>query len=442
MSITDIKIELSKNPQTILKENLTLIQSISPYSNISDPASLESLIANLDARDNYSINKVFMDVIKAIYIDTASGIDLDNLAKELRNLTRNNASSAKGFINIEGVVNSTVYQNTEFLNNGNIYKSLTDVTITNQNLLLQSATYDNINSKVIITTANPHNLASGITVAITGYSTTNYNGTNLIITKLDEYTFSYLKTGITIMQATGSGIATFIIARVEVESNLQGKNQNIDGGSLTLVNANTNITNIFVQNGISGGADIELDDDFRARYYSIAQSYQSNDSQDALKNLSKEISGVTRVKVLPTTPSTGYCTILFMRDDDFNPIPNQSAINQVKSYLTRTSVFPPHLDATERLIVNAPTPSYQTISIVFSQIISTSLNSSVKANIASLFSNLDIGEGVSRNKVISTIEGSVGIDGSTPPTFSLILPALDITILANQVIILNNIIIS
>ena len=281
-----------------------------------------------------------------------------------------------------------------------------------------------------------------MTVAITGYSTNGYNGTGLIITKLDEYTFSYPKIGITVTPAIGSGMATFTVGRVEIESNLQGKNQNIDGGSLTLVNANTNITNIFVQNGISGGTDIELDDDFRARYYSIVQGYQSNDSEDALKNLSKEISGVTRVKVLPITPSTGYCTILFMRDDDFNPIPNQSAINQVKAYLTRTSVFPPHLNANDRLIVNAPTPSYQTVTIVFSQVISTSLNSAIKANIVSLFSNLDIGQGISRNKVISTIEGSVGIDGSTPPLFSLTLPASDITISQSQVIILSNINIS
>jgi len=96
--------------------------------------------------------------------------------------------------------------------------------------------------------------------------------------------------------------------------------------------------------GLTGGADIEADDDLRARLLArIQQPPHGGASYDYIA-WALEVPGVTRAWVYPAELGLGTVTVRFVRDDDASPIPDAGEVTAVQDYID--SVRPVTADVT------------------------------------------------------------------------------------------------
>ena len=291
-------------------------------------------------------------IINEMFPDTATG---DFLARwgSYKSISRNPASKSSGFITAEGVATSLIpaasQLNTE---DGKIFFTKIDTTITNQIVSVSSITRSG--QVATVTTATDHNLASGITVTIAGADQTEYNIAAVItVTALDQFT--YIVAGSPVTTATGTITAEFDTASIEIDSQDFGQDQNLLAGTkLIFTNPIAGVNNdSFVQfSEVSGGTDIESDEDFRARILEAYQNPIALFNVAAIVRQAKTVPGVTRVFVEEFTPIPGQVTIYFTRDNDTNIIPSAQEVTDVKDALLL--IKPAHMDPID-LIVSAPT---------------------------------------------------------------------------------------
>jgi len=214
----------------------------------------------------FDLYQKILIMIQQFFVNTAVGIYLERWG-DIFNITRNPATPATGNITFTGTSGTTIPAATTL-------QSLTNIVYTTQaaaNISTQSVnvfSMSRVGSLVTVNFANPHNLASNTIIdSITGASPADFNDTNILITVTSPLQFQFTKDG-TIGNATGTIVAQWTTASVEVISNTAGENTNADSGaSLTLTSPITGVNNTaYVQYGeISGGTDIENDVSYRER---------------------------------------------------------------------------------------------------------------------------------------------------------------------------------
>lgn len=114
-----------------------------------------------------------------------------------------------------------------------------------------------------------------------------------------------------------------------------GQAGNVTGGALSLVSPIVGVdtsAQITVA-GLTGGADIEGDEDLRARLLARIQQPPHGGAKHDYIAWAKEVPGVTRAWCYPQELGDGTVTVRFVRDDDASPIPDGAEVAAVQAYI-------------------------------------------------------------------------------------------------------------
>lgn len=346
---------------------------------------------------------------KSLFIHSAETIEDILEAGSNFNLVQNKATIAQGRAIIQGTVGTKIPINEIFLFNGNEYYTTTYTEVfDSSNNPIESA--EHISGTVYITTNIPHGLASNIKINVSGFTDNNYNGNNLIINVIDEYSFSYEKAGIT-NNPTNLGVYSLNYAVLEIKSSEVGLDKNIASGeSLSIQNEITDLETLayVTYNSIDGGSDDEDIESLRIRGLQLTQSINSPYGKDYFKNKILEINNVDIVKILEVTPSLGFATIVFTVKNYSSPIPSGTFIQLVKDKINE--IKSPVMNL-ENYIVEAPSLVIYNISLTSSSIINTYQKDMAIGVIQGYFLSLDIGTPPSQQTLKNLIDTTPDING-------------------------------
>ena len=211
---------------------------------------------------------------------------------------KNQSTIASGSVIATGVAGSLIGVGAPMQAN-----SLDYITTSNATIALQSINVDSITrsgTTATVTTSNNHNLASAVPVTISGAVETDYNvtGTQIVVTGLK--TFTYQVSGSPSTPASGTILAGFTSARVEIDSSGFG-----DANNLTLdtpIKFQTPIVGVDETATVSfetvgGGSDEESTDDYKLRYLDKIRNPVAHFNAADIIAKAKEVTGVTRVFV-------------------------------------------------------------------------------------------------------------------------------------------------
>ena len=361
-----------------------------------------------------------------LFPQTAAGIDLERWAG-YEGLSRFVATEASGNLTATGTTSSVIPNGTEFrAESGSLYTSTSAGTISATSI---STTLARSGTTVTATTASDHSFASNTDVTISGANEAEYNG-SYTITVTDTDKFQYEITGTPTTPATGTILATCNCATIPVTSNDNGTAQNLSSGAILTLT--TPITGVDVTGyvqflGIIGGQDIETDDALRIRVLQSRESPVTNFNSGAIEKIALSIQGVTRVKIKRITPIIGAVTVLFVRDNDTNIIPDSSEVADVRNKILED--LPATSDETD-VIVTAPTPV--STDFTFSAISpnTVTMKTAIENNLIAFYEDeVDFETDIVEDKYRAAIIGTIDPDtGDTLASFTLTNPTADITV--------------
>lgn len=407
-------------------------QSILPTLNSGLRASFIQSILVAFAGASFEQFLTLEILIKEIFIDTATGQFLERWGS-YKGITRNAATQARGFITASGIDTTVIPLATLFASSEGIqYATLAEATISAQSLSVTSIT--RVANTATATTASDHQLASGISVTISGADQTEYNGT-FTITVIDADTFSYTVLGSPVTPATGTILSAFITASIEVESTTTGQNSNqLSGIGLTVTTPIAGLDDTaFVQDGeIAGGTNVESDENLRSRILNAYQNPFALFNVASITRQARTITGVTRVFVEEVTPDPGSVTVYFTRDNDVDLIPTAPEVTDVKNALL--AIKPAYIQDSD-VIVSAPASI--PINFAFSSITpsTASMQTAIINNLDQFFREKTVvGEDVKESDYVSAINGTVDTsNGQQLEDFTLTSPTGDVTIASGEI---------
>jgi len=386
----------------------------------------------------FDLYSVIQDLQNELFPDTASG-DFAERWGNFKGITINPAFGAKGKANATGILDTVIPVDTSLQTaDGKQYSTNDDYKITEYTINVDSIVRNGTTATV--TTLSEHNYASNLNVTISGADQSEYNITaSIIVTGLK--TFQYEMTGTPTTPATGTIQSTATFADLNLSSIDFGLATNVDGGNaLTLVTpiAGIDSTAYTEYEGLSGGADAETDDQYRNRYIDAYQNPIAHFSVADIEAKAKTQPGVTRVFVASATPDAGQCEVLFMRDNDENPIPNAEEINEVKDLLL--TIKPVEMEDVD-LIVLAPTPVIVNFTFSLLDPDTTAMRNAIEANLEQFFKEvpevgIDLAEDGYRSAIYQTIDPETG---QFVRAFSLSTPTGNISIATREIAILGDI---
>lgn len=126
------------------------------------------------------------------------------------------------------------------------------------------------------------------------------------------------------------------IAVIPVRAKTAGTIGNLAAGEiLTIVSPQIGIDSegTVGENGITGGIDIESDEELRARLVERIQNPPQGGAKSDYIIWAKEISGVTRAWCYPMLAGAGTVSVTFVLDNSENIIPDSDKITEVYDYL-------------------------------------------------------------------------------------------------------------
>ena len=316
----------------------------------------------------YGNTLLVRDLERQLFPQTAEGEFLEFWGG-YEGLERNPATGASGTISLPGTAGTIIPALTQFTAaNGVTYQSTSATSISEVGQAISSLTRSG--STVTATTSSAHSLATGIDATISGAVETQYNGTFEIVVT-GETTFTYTIATTPSTPATGTIGVTGTYAIVPVSAVTAGIATNLSAASvLTLVTAIAGSDNSgFVQfGGLSGGSEVETDDEYRARIILGRSSIEGVFTPDQIELAALSISGNTRAFIVKPTisvadpdpgpgfvPVPGQVAVYILRDNDDNIIPTQGILNQTKTRIIERGALPANTSETD-LYVFAPVP--------------------------------------------------------------------------------------
>lgn len=407
----------------------------------SNPFIANSWLASLIVANSGRFSEIYKQVqnlTQEMFPDTADGVFLQRWGA-YRNVNLNAATQSLGTTTAQGAIDLIIPINTNFTySNGLQFFSTAQVAIVlNSNVITSLSRSANT---VFAITASDHNYSSGIIVTISGASNAAYNVTiPIIVTGRDTFTYPIATEPPT--PATGSILASANTASVPVKSTGFGKQNNLESGSLLVLSSSIPgiNSNTYVQfDGVTGGADIEIDPNYKKR---VLYSYRNPNTPfnvAEITRLAKTISGVTRVFVEPITPDLGQVTVYFTRDNDANIIPSGQDVINVKN--TLLTIMPVNM-AQSNLIVNAP--DARIVDFVFSEIVpdTDTMRAAIDANLDQAFKeqtsvDVNVASQLYNSAIYDTIDPDTG---DRLQSFNLIGPTGDIIVDPGQIAVLGTI---
>lgn len=408
-----------------------------------DPTIFGSYVRALaDSQSGRSLDVIELQkqLLKELFPQTSSGEYLARWA-EYEGLIKNPATGATGPVTFTGTIGSVIPKIGTSLNSvtGDLYSIAADLTLAAQSLGVTSLT--RAGTTATATTANDHSMATGQQVTIAGANETDYNGT-FTITVIAADKFEYTLTGTPSTPATGAITASYDGGSVNVTSDDIGEDKNLDSGAqLSLVTPISGVdATAFVQFAtVGGGTDTESDDDFLVRILQSRSNPVANFNIAAIEKKALSIAGVTRVKVKRITPYIGAVTVLFVRDNDDNIIPDASEVLAVKTAILE--ILQATSDESD-VFVTAPTPVSTDYTFTSISPDTATMRTAIQNNLAAFYEDevtfeADITEDKYRAAIINTIDPDTG---DTLTAFALSTPSGDITITTDEIGVLGDII--
>jgi uncharacterized phage protein gp47/JayE len=410
-----------------------------------DPNLRNSLVKGIV--DSMSIgfdenNDNVKELLKQLFPQTATDEYLETWASWF-GITRKDPIKAEGYVVFTGVASTSIPALTLIQKaDGTQYETQATATISSQTIGIASLTRSG--STATATTSSNHNLATGVSITVSGASQAEYNIT-AIITVISNTQFTYTVSGTPATPATGTIQANFTTAYVLIKASDYGVIGNSGGGSqLTLISPIIDVNDsCFVSyDGLTEGLDAETDDQLRVRLQDRCANFTAPFTASGLPVFIKEkITGITRVWVQTATPSAGYVTIYFTRDNDINIIPNSTQVNAVKSaIIDEDTGIKPANTPDNYVVVSAPTPI--SINITFSALSpnTTAMKTAITETLTEYFksASVNVGGDITVNEVSSLIYGITDEDGNTP-TFTLSAPSSTTVIANTEIAILGTI---
>lgn len=400
----------------------------------SDPTIFGSFLRAMSdslASRAYDIVLLIRQALDQFFPQTSSGLYLERWAG-YEDLTRLDATTSLGTISVTGTGGVSIPVSTVFTgSNGLKYTSQAGVSITSKSFSITSLTRS---GTTVTATATAHPLSSFNSVAISGAVETEYNGT-FEVTVIGLNTFQYEIVGTPSTPATGTILGGVDNAIVTVRSDLTGQAQNLtNGASMTLDTPITNVDNTayVTFDGISGGTDLETDDELRARVLESRANPVANFNKASIEKVVRSVAGVTRVFVQEITPSVGDVTIYFFRDNDVNPIPSAGNINTVKDKILETL---PATSDPSNVYVLAPT--IKTTDFTFTSITpdTPTMRTSIQNSLLAFFEDkTDFEVNVTQDQYRSAIQETQDTEtGEFLTSFVLSSPSGDITVASGEI---------
>lgn len=135
-------------------------------------------------------------------------------------------------------------------------------------------------------------------------------------------------------QTTADATVSAPTATAPVAALVAAASGNRDAGqTLTLVSPVAGVQSSATAGALSGGADLESDDDLRARLIDrIQQPPHGGDAHDYV-TWALEVPGVTRAWCYPLELGEGTVTVRFVRDDDASAIPDTGEVAAVQAHI-------------------------------------------------------------------------------------------------------------
>lgn len=264
----------------------------------------------------FSIQQTTIDLSVQLFPQTAEGEFLERWA-QYENLERLPASSAMGFISIEGVLGTIIPALTVFTgSNGLLYESQTVATVVDVSQTIQSLTRNG--TTVTATMVSDHQLASGINVTISGADQVEYTGTfPVVVVARNQFTYEIDTTPTT--PATGAISYTGVFASVELQATTTGQETNVAGGAVftppvSFIDLQSQGVAQF--DGMSGGAAVESDDALRTRVILSRSIIEGVFTEDQIKLAALGVAGNTRVFVVRPQLSVCQTSVVAQRDVD------------------------------------------------------------------------------------------------------------------------------
>ena len=387
-------------------------------------------------------NDNIKEVLKQLFPQTATG-DYLELWASFFGINRKDAVQAEGFVVFTGVATTSIPIATAIQKaDGFQYETQSLGTISAQTILISSITRSG--STATVTTTSEHNLATGVSALMAGASQSEYNIT-ATISVISPNQFTYQVSGSPATPATGSPTASFTTAYVPIKAVEYGENGNSAGGSqLSLISPIVDVDNTcyLSYDGSSLGLDIETDEELRARLLERTSNFTAPFTASGLPVFIREnIAGVTRIWVQTATPSAGYVTIYFTRDNDSNIIPTAAQVNAVKNaIIDENNGIKPANTPNSYVIVAAPTPV--PIAITFSSLSpnTKAMKTAITETLTDYFksASVNVGGDILLNEINALIYSVIDEDGNSP-TFALSAPASNTAISDSQLATLGTI---
>jgi len=431
-------LDIPTNRKEVIDRSKTDVKNELPGSNPFLQNSFVGSIITAAAGRNFDFYIFFSQSVDNLFPDTATG----DFAQRWGNYVGVNllpATQSSGLITMRASSTTNVPIGTVLQSSSGLTFT-TQSAVTVQNTIYSLSSLTRVGSTVTATTTTDHNLASGVIVTIAGAVETEYNvSAPIIVNSSTEFTYEIDTTPTS--PATGTITASSIIGSVNVVSDGFGAANNIStGDSLSLVTGIAGIIDpAFVQiGGLTGGADIESDEDYRERYLFRWQNPTPCFNVKDIEQTAKLVDGVTRVYVQPITPAVGQVSIYFLRDNDpGGPIPTPGQVTDVKNKLLTI------VNATtnpDDVIVSAPTPVI--VNFAFTAITpnTTAMKEAVTANLQQFFrEGTAVGEDVLEDAYKCAIFQTVDISGNRIESFTLSSPIGNIAVGSNEVAILGTV---
>jgi uncharacterized phage protein gp47/JayE len=388
-----------------------------------------------------SILLVVRDLEKQLFPQTATGSFLD-LWGGYEGLERNPESAASGNISLDDTtvpVGTTIPALTDFTgSNGIIYQSTAVSTIvaTNQAIV----TLGRIGSSAFAIMASEHQLATGMSVTISGATQPEYNGTFVIIvTQRDAFSFTVSGTPAT--PATGTPVYDLNMASIPVEAQETGTDTNLaTGAQLT---SETYGTALVQFDGLTGGASEELDEPYRARILLSRSSISGVFTADQVKLAALSVTGNTRAFVKRAVyaagggfldPEPGQVSVFFLRDNDANIIPSATVIATTKQAIIDEGKMPANT-AEADIFVQGPTLVPTAFDFTALSPDTPTMRTAVENNLTAFFKDtVDFEETVTEASYLGAIQNTQDLEtGAFITSFALSTPTGDIVITDGEI---------
>lgn len=325
----------------------------------------------------HALGFVVRDLEQELFPQNATGEYLDRWG-DYEDLPRNPATGASGFVSLNGTVGTVINAGEQFTgSNSVVYSVLSPAAVEIVVLLVSSITRSGTTATV--NTPTPHRLATGMSMTISGAVETAYNGT-FPVTVTGANSFTYQVIGAPATPATGTITETSNFASLNVQAMTTGPATNMQAGATLNVSLTDLASLAYVQfGGLGGGADLELDIDYRDRIIESRSNISGVFTEDQIKIAARTVSGNTRVFVKrPVTslgsgtpgtpaysPAAGQVVVIVIRDNDENIIPTQSILDQTKAAIIADGRLPAHTRAADVFVL---APVAQVVDFAFSAI--------------------------------------------------------------------------